>query len=101
MSTRVNSANDPTVEFPIGEWAAGDDELVALDSSAAMDEDEREPSDEQHFCPVCGIDLTGILTLVSVPDRPCHLNPLTFVTPHWLGSTDPCQSMSRYNGLAK
>ena len=68
MSTRVNSANDPTVEFPIGEWAVGDDELVALDNSAGMDEDEGKPSDEQRFCPVCGIDLTGILTLVSLPD---------------------------------
>ena len=104
ISTRVNSANDPIVEFPIGEWAVGDDELVTLgvlDNSAAMDEDEGEPSDEQRFCPVCGIDLTGILILVSVPDGYCHTNPLTFAIPCWLGITSSCQSMSRYNDPAK
>lgn len=59
-----NSAIIPAVEFPIGEWAVGDDELgalEALDNTAKI----REPSDEERFCPVCGIDLTGILVLVS------------------------------------
>ncbi|KAG8220829.1 hypothetical protein J3R82DRAFT_2322 [Butyriboletus roseoflavus] len=59
-----NSADDPTAEFSIGEWAVRDDELVALealDNGAETDEGEGEPSDEQCSCPVCGIDLTGIV----------------------------------------
>jgi len=70
MTTMVgcNSAINPAVEFPIEEWAAGDDELGALevlDDTAEIGDGGEEPSDEERFCPVCGIDLTGILILVS------------------------------------
>ncbi|KAH0836541.1 DNA cross-link repair protein pso2/snm1 [Lanmaoa asiatica] len=61
-----NSVNDPAVDFPLGEWAVGDDELVSLDvldSSTGIIEGEGEPSDQQRFCPVCSIDLTGIPVL--------------------------------------
>lgn len=74
MSTWGDS-NDPTAEFPIGEWAVGDDELVSLEAlgnGAEAEEVEGEPSDEGCFCPVCGISLTGILGRVSAPNRPHH-----------------------------
>ena len=71
MSTSVGgslASDPPVIEFPIGEWAVGDDELDAPEVSDAdgIGERESEPSDDQLFCPVCGIHLTGILVLVSV-----------------------------------
>lgn len=65
-----DSANNLPIEFSIGEWGAGDDELVALGvlGNDKVDEAEGGLSDEQQSCPVCGIDLTGILVLVGVPD---------------------------------
>lgn len=95
-----NPSNDPAVEFPIGEWAVGDDELVALevlDCSSGIDGSEKELSDEQRFCPVCGIELTGILVLVSVPNMLCDTGPLMSVVICRLGCADSYQSMSRYN----
>lgn len=86
MSTMagINSVSGVVVEFPTGEWAVGDDELVALevsDNSAEIDEVEGELSHEQRFCPVCGINLTGILVIVSAVARRCHTNSLTSAIP--------------------
>lgn len=99
MSTNPvdNPVHDAAVESPIGEWAVGDDELAALEVLGSGAEDgEGEPSGEQCSCPVCGTGLTGVLVLVSAPNRRCYTVPLTFAIPR-LGSTNPCQSMPRYD----
>lgn len=76
-----NSADDSAIGFPIGEWTFADDELVALefsDNSVEIDEDEGEPFNDQHFCPVCGMDLTGIIVLVSTPNWGSSNQPADF-----------------------
>lgn len=66
MSTLTDNT---TAEFSIGEWAAGDDELMALDNSVEIGEAEGGYPDEQSFCPVCGENLTGVLVFVSMASR--------------------------------
>ncbi|KAG9312825.1 DNA cross-link repair protein pso2/snm1 [Chiua virens] len=63
--TGDNPTNDPAFDFPIGEWAAEDDERVLLeasDNSTETHDGEEDRSDDQR-CPMCGLDLTGFLVV--------------------------------------
>ena len=77
----------------MGEWTAADDELISLEISDNSTEPVagEEIFDEQHFCPVCAMDLTGILLVSTLYRGLSHHSP-TLVIPR-SGSPDPCQPM--------